>query len=676
MRYNLKVRIGILTGLVGLIFGFFIFKLMQMQIVQGKDYLEQAMAGSVSKQTVKAARGEIVDRNGKPLAVNKIGFDIVFYKEYMPSEKENEVILSLVKVLNGTGEEWIDNLPISKTEPFEFLSGEENESKITRLKKDLRLNVYATVQNVIDAMVGIYEIDTEGLTPQEIRIIAGVRYEMAQMDYSIPNPYTFASNISTDTVARIKENNVSLPGVDISENPIREYVNWNLAPHVIGQIGPIYKEEYEELKEKGYQMNDSVGKSGIEQAFEEYLRGKDGEKEITLNSNGELIEVKETVAPVPGNTVQLTIDSDLQKVAQEALEKQINYLRNNEPLGQGGEADSGAAVAVDVKTGEILAMATYPSYDLETYKNDYEKLRTDKRSPLLNRAIQGLYAPGSCFKPVVATAGMMEQQVTASHTVFCGMIYRAAFEEYQPRCLGYHANINVINALRVSCNIYFYDTGFHLGIDTLNKYADGYGIGQSTGIELPEQTGYMASPETAEMLGQNWEGGDILQASIGQSYTMISPLQLTNYVATIANRGKRMESHIVKQITNYEQNQTIKKTEPVVAHEFKDTVGAYNAINEGMILASSSIGTSGATFGSYYANHGIQIASKTGTPETNSEAYQNSTYITYAPADKPEIAIAVVIEKGWHGYTGAPVAKDIYDYYFGFTKGESPEDSQ
>ncbi|WP_052446571.1 penicillin-binding transpeptidase domain-containing protein [Candidatus Soleaferrea massiliensis] len=673
MRYNLKVRIGILTGVVALIFGFFIFRLMQMQIVHGAEYASEAMAGSVTKQTVKAARGEIVDRNGKPLAVNKIGFDIVFYKEYMPSEKENEVILSLVKVLNGTGEEWIDNLPISKTEPFEFLSGEENESRIKHLKEDLRLNVYATVQNVIDAMVSIYEIDTEGLTPQEIRIIAGVRYEMAQKDYSIPNPYTFASNISTDTVARIKENNVSLPGVDISENPIREYVNWNLAPHVIGQIGPIYKEEYDELKEKGYQMNDSVGKSGIEQAFEEYLRGKDGEKEITLNSSGEVIDVEETVAPVPGNTVQLTIDSDLQKVAQDSLEKQIKYLRENEPSGEGGDADSGAAVAIDVKTGEILALATYPSYDLETYKNDYEKLRTDKRSPLLNRAVQGLYAPGSCFKPIVATAGLMEGKITPSHQVFCGGTYRV-FDAYQPHCMHTHGYINVINALRVSCNIFFYDTGYNLGIDKVNQYAAGYGVGLPTGIELPESTGYMASPETAEMLGQKWEEGDILQASIGQSYTMISPLQLANYVATIANRGKRMESHIVKQITNYEEDETVKKTEPVVAHEFKDTVGAYDAITEGMIEASSYSGTSGATFGSYYAEHGIKIASKTGTPETNSEAYQNSTYITFAPADKPEIAVAVVIEKGWHGYTGAPVAKDIYDYYFGFTK--EPADSE
>ena len=458
MHYNAKLRFGILGGLIGIIFLFFIIKLMQLQIVQGADYLQQAKEGSVRTQIVKAARGEIVDRNGKPLAINEIGFDIVFYKEYMPSEKENDVILGLVDVLQGTDEEWIDELPISKTEPFTFLEGEENESKIAKLKEELRLNVYATEQNVMDALVQIYEIDTENLTPEEIRIVAGVRYEMAQKDYSISNPYTFASNISTDTVAKIKENNMNLPGVDISENSIRKYVSGDLAPHIIGQIGPIYQEEYEELKEKGYQMSDMVGKSGIEAAFEDELRGQDGEKQITLNAEGEVVSVEETVAPVPGHTIQLTIDADMQRIAQESLEKQINYLRANEPSGEGGDADSGAAVAIDVKTGEILALATYPSYDINTYSENYNELLNNEQKPLLNRALLGQYAIGSTFKPIVATAGLMEGLVDASSEVNCEGTYHY-YEDYQPRCLHYHGYINVINALRVSCNIYFYDVG-------------------------------------------------------------------------------------------------------------------------------------------------------------------------------------------------------------------------
>ncbi len=659
------LRTAILAGLVLVVFALFGVRLMQMQIVQGEEYLALAEAGDVKTQTIVAARGEIVDRNGEPLAENRVGYDIILDKVYMTKDMENQVILRLVEILRENNEEWIDNLPITMEEPFEFIEGREDD--VAELKENLGLQNWATLENVMDAMEEEYDI--EGLTPEETRIIAGVRYEMVEKGYSIENPYTFASDVSMETVSKVKENNLDLPGADIYETPIREYVNGTVAPHIVGQIGPIYAEEYAELKEQGYLLNDTVGKSGIEQYFESYLRGENGTRDITLTNQGIVTNVEVTKAPEAGNTVVLTIDSDLQRVAYQALEEEIKYLNETAPSGEGKEADAGVVVAVDTKTGEILAAVNYPSYDLATYQENYDTLANDPLNPLFNRAFQGTYTPGSIFKPCVATAALSEGIITADSTVNCGGTYMYYAPSYTPGCLSVHGDINVLRALMRSCNIFFYDVGRRTGIETIAEYARAMGLGVPTGVEIGEARGVVASPEYRESMGGEWYPGDVIQASIGQSDNKFSPIQLANYVCTIANRGERKNLRVVKEIRSYNQDEVVETFESEVV-ETVSTPEVFETVIEGMIMAAGPEGTSVHTFDDYP----YTVAAKTGTPET--KQFPNSTYICFAPAEDPQIAIVVVIEKGWHGYTGAPVAKKVLDqYFFGSSETAETEES-
>lgn len=675
-------------GLVVLVvFMGYLYRLMQMQIAQGAEYLAQAEAGTVRQQVVKAARGEIVDRYGRPLGVNRSGYNIVLDGAYLPKQNEaNQVIQRLMQLLEECGEEWIDQLPISQNEPFMFEEGFENE--VAHLKKMFDLNEYSTCKDVIYWMTQRYQLGEydEALkryvlrdekdktvilasyTPQQMRRIAGVRYGMDLIEFGIANNYTFAEDVEMGTVSRVKERDFEMPGVMVEETALREYVSGDLAPHIIGQVGRIYKEEYEELKNKGYRMNDMVGKEGIEKYFEDYLRGKDGIRQITLDSLGNVVSVEETEPAVPGNTVVLTIDKDLQRVAQDALEKQIKYLQQTAPAGEGREANAGAVVVIENKTGDILACATYPSYDITQYRSNYNQLLQDTANPLWNRALLGEYAAGSTFKPAVAIAGLSEGEISAGETIYCGGVY-TELGSYQPRCLYVNGPITVRHALQVSCNIYFYETGLRLGIDRLNNYCAQLGLGQPTGIEIAENTGHLSSPAVKERVepGIPWYPADTVQSSIGQLYNQFTPLQLANYAATIGNRGQRMDVNIVRSVKTYNMSETVWENVPTVAQQVEATPQAFEVTIQGMEMATAPGGTSYAQWGDYP----LTIASKTGTPET--KAFPNSTYICFGPSDAPEISVAVVIEKGWHGYTGAPVAKAIFDaYFYGEQSSEEP----
>lgn len=642
------VIIGALPIVCMLLYG---GRLMRMQIVEGASYAARADTVYTKEQTVQAARGEIVDRYGRPLAMNTRGLDVLIDKAFIVRGSENDVIARLIDILSEQGEEWTDNLPVTQEAPFEFKPGYESE--VASLKKLLNVGEYATVDDVIFRLkerYGLLEMSDE-----EARPIFGVRYEMERTGYNISTPYTFASDLSIDTVARIRERAFLMPGARIEESAIRQYVGGDVAPHIIGQIGPIYAEEYAELKKKGYALNDIIGKSGIERAFEEQLRGVDGTRQIMQNSSGEVIQVVDKDPVVPGNTVVLTLDRDLQQVAQNALEKQIKHLQQTAAAGKGKEADVGAAVALDPKTGEVLAAATYPSYDLQSYRREYSNLAADPLNPLFNRALGGLYNPGSTFKPSVGIGGLTEGIISSSSHVLCNRVYHF-YSDYQPTCMSAHGSLTVVDALRVSCNIFFYDTGRQLGYERINKYAKALGLGVPTGIELPEATGTLSSPEYSQSRGEAWYPGHVLQSSIGQLDNRFTPLQLANYVSTIANRGKRMDVSIVKSINSYSFEEVVEETVPAVA-EHLDSPEAFETVIKGMVQASR-IGTARATFGSYF----VDVASKTGTPETSNNL--NSTFICFAPADDPQIAIAVVIENGYHGYTGAPVARDIMNAFF------------
>lgn len=660
-----RLRVTLLAVLfltMGVVFG---LRLIKMQIVESAQYIELANKSTSQKQVVAAARGEIVDRYGRPMASNRTGFNVVLDKAFLKKGKENDTIRDLIAIMKQSNEEWLDNLPLTSTEPFAFDGG---EGDIARLKKFVDVNAAATATDVWFWLVDIFGLSD--YPPEQQRLIAGVRYEMAQRGFNYEVPYTFAEDISISTITKIKENSYALSGVDVQESAIREYVSGDLAPHIVGRIGPIYSEELAEYKEQGYEANEIVGKEGMEKAYEKELRGTSGERQISFE-NGAVVDVVETVAPKPGNTVVLTLDKELQRVLQTSLDVEIKKMRQAKDVNHGKDATVGAAVVIHVPTGEVLASASYPSYNLLTYKEDYAKNMEDPFQPFYNRALQGTYAPGSIFKPCVATAGMNEGIITPQSIVNCTRVYTFFAPTYTPSCLYYNGPINVVDALRVSCNFFFYETGRLVGIDKIDEYAKGYGLGELTGIELPEQKGRRAGPEFRKSIDQKWFSGDVIQAAIGQSDHKFTPIQLATYAATIANDGKRMRTHMVKSVVSYNFDQTMTETQPELMNDMHLKPGVIDAVKQGMEAAAGPNGTSLGKFN----NYGVTVAAKTGTPQVNEAGTElNSTYIAFAPVENPEIAIAVVVEKGGQGYTGVPIAKAVFDQYFFANKdSQSPQ---
>ena len=668
-----KFRLITLGVIVWLIFSLFLFRLAQVQIVSGADYLARQQQGSSRTQVIKAARGEIVDRQGRPFSYNEACYNLVFDRALAPDGSENETILKLLRVMREANQSWIDNLPLAVAENGVAFTGDGDA--VARLRKHLGTNSYTEAQDVFYWLRQRYHLTDQpadpdaqwfsalppdelawlrALSDQDARDIAGVRYEMERKGYSLSVRYTFAENISLETAVLIRQMNNALPGVEVVETARRGYVDGDLAPHIIGRIGAIFADELESYlsQNKGYTREDLVGKEGIERAFEPSLRGVDGVRRIDLDANYHVVDITEEQAAVPGNTLVLTLDKDIQRAARDALINEIKYLNENAPEGQGKEANAGAVVAIDVKNSEVLAAVTYPSYNLETYSEDYAKNASDQLYPFLNRAFAGVYAPGSCFKPVVGTAGLIESVIAPVTTVNCQRVY-TFLPTYQPTCLGYHGPLTVSDALRVSCNIFFYDTGRQLGIARINQYAQALGLGTPTGIELTEAKGTQCDPNTVYP-------GDVLQAAIGQLDNGYTPVQLANYCATLARRGVRMKLSLVKSISSYyDWQDTISTHTPEVANTLNVDRSVFDPIVDGMIQASHDVR---GTAYRYLGDYPVTVASKTGTPQTNE--FPNSTFICFAPADDPQIAIAVVIEKGWHGYTGAPVARAVLDSFF------------
>ncbi len=653
-------RQNIIVISVLIVAAIFLVRLMIMQIAEGESYRSYLTEGYSVTKKIEASRGDIVDRYGRSLAANRVRYDITFDKNNIVKDSENSVILELVSILEENGEEWIDNLPITKEEPFEY-SG--TEAARTKLRKHLDLAEFASAEDVVFRLKEKYGL--EEMNSEDFRKVAGVRYEMDRVGYNYVTPYTFAKDVSAVTINIISEHSYYFQGIEITENYERQYPNGDVAPHIIGITGIIYEEEYANLDKSVYGINDIIGKSGLELAFESVLKGKDGKMKVTYDAEGEIISEEIIEEAVPGATVVSTIDMDLQRVAYSALEKQILNLRNTAEAGKGKESEGGVVVVMEVGTGEILAAANYPSYNLSTYYKDYSELLATDYNPLFNRAAEGTYAPGSTFKPVVATAALQLGNIKANTTVNCEHVY-TYFTDYQPTCLGHHGKINVRHALGYSCNIFFYETGRVMGIDNIRQYAYYYGLGEPTGIEIKERTGQVSNPNWAADNGISWFKGDVLQASIGQGYSLFSPIQMANYVATIANRGVRVNAHFVKSINSHDFSEILYETPVEILSDMEMTDYTYETVLSGMLQSSQD--SSGFVWGDF----DIKVASKTGTPQTTTKTV-NSTFICYAPADDPKIAIAVIIEKGWQGYTAAPVAKEILEYYFGTGTGNTPE---
>ena len=631
----------------------YVIRLFGLQVVGYSYYHRKSNITSAQSVRIKAARGEILDRYGRPIAVNREGYDIVFDASYISMSQINKTIYSLVKLLQQNGDEWRDKLPISEKSPYKFTKSESSD-EVTALKNKLELNHYATAQNCVDTMLEKYGLLGYGEKMQ--RTLMGIRYTMDAEDFSISYPFTFATDISEKTRSVILEQSASYAGVTIEESSVREYVADDIMAQIVGITGPIYAEDWDELKAKGYSYSDYVGKSGIEQAFEDQLRGIDGEKKVLTDSKGNATEVVISKEPQAGNTVMLSIDLTIQRVAQKSLENLIHSLPNDKIY-----PTSGALVALDVNTGELLAAANYPTYTLNQYKNDYESLANDPSNPLFNRAFYGTYPPGSTFKPVVAATGITTGTIKPDDEIYCSQYYNY-YRGMTFRCMHYHGGLDVVGALSKSCNYFFYDTGRQIGINTLNKYCMRAGLGVKTGVETGESEGVLAGPAYAKSINTVWNPGDTLQASIGQSYNLFTPLQLATYTATIANGGTRYASTLLHRVKSYDLSTTVLDKTATVAAKTGFTKTAIDTVKKGMLSAAFE-GTASSVFGDYP----IQVGGKTGTAQTIGD--DNGVFISFAPYKDSEIAVAIVIEHGQYGYKAAPVVKDIFDAYF-FSKNE------
>ncbi len=648
-------RYTILVVAAVLVFVLFFFRGFDIQIISSAKYVGQANGLSQITAPIKASRGEILDCYGRPIATNREGYNIVFNYASISRTTINDTILSLTKLLGS--HEWKDDLPLNPTAPYSFKK--DSKLSIERMLNTLELAHYASAQNCFDALVKRYSL--EGRDVKEQRIIMGVRYTMERAGFSVSVPFTFAEDVNSKIMTVISENTsvYGENGVAIEVASFREYSDASVAPHIIGTVSPIFAEDWDELKEKGYSYDDKVGRSGIEKACEDQLRGVDGEITYTVDSKGKILSSEITKEPVPGNTVRLTLDKNVQISAQQALKDTIRQLAVDKIY-----ANAGAAVAINVKTGGVLAAVNYPTYTYEQYTEDYDSLVKDtKGRPLFDRAFSGVYPPGSTFKPAVASAALQEEVISKGEVITCLRTYRF-FKDYQPKCMHLHGGMTLVPALSKSCNYYFFETGRRLGITKMNEYCKKMGLGVKTGIEINESSGTLAGPESRD----EWYEGYTISAAIGQSDNAFTPLQLATYTATIANSGVRYKTTLIDKIVSYNQTEIIKKSEPVVVDKIDFDENVINTVKRGMLSVTED-GTGSGVF----ADYPITVGGKTGTAQTAKGA-DHTVFVAFAPYEEPEIAVAVVIEHGRYSSYSGGLLKAIFNAYF-FTELKNQADA-
>lgn len=659
-------------------------RLIFLQLVNGEDFKSQATNTTDYKFTVTAARGDIVDSRGERIATSVTGYNVVLNKLLMGDEDLDGMLQKIVELLRANGESWNDTLLISQPDAagnytFTAEAGSTRDQKaLAAMKDNLGLQQYATANDVMEKLVEDYDLASYPLSWQ--RTLGGIHYEMQLQAFSNVNNFIMAENVSEATVATIKEHSLSLPGVEIVETSTRSYEQSTVLPHVLGRVGKITAEKWKvtdengqttyPLREKGYNMNDIIGISGLESAYEEELRGKDGVETITRNSDGVIVDTALTTVPEPGHTVQLTIDSRFQKAVDKALAENIDMINRVYNTGS-MKAAAGAAVVLDVKDGSVLAASNYPSFDQNLYATQYSEYSADESLPLFNRALQGLYTPGSTFKPAVAVAALDSGLINRYSTVNCTRVY-TYYKDYRPKCTQHgHGNgpIDVVNAIKWSCNVFFYDVGRRLTSDVYDAYAYKLGLGQRTGVEVSEAVGHLTSKNDSNYM----ESLDI-QAAIGQGNTVVTPVQLATYAATIANRGTRYRTHFVKAILDSNTGEVLQETQPEVMDVIEDKGETFDLIQQGMIGVSQTI--------SALANYPYTIACKTGTPQRSEGYYSGSSYrhytntmmIAYGPTEDAQIAIGIVVEYGGGGARAGNLMADIFNAYFAMQDGTLNED--
>ena len=671
-------RMMLLIAAAAVIIGLYGFRLIFLQLVNGDSFTAQATNTTDYKFTVTAARGDIVDSKGERIASSTTGYNVVLNKLLMGDEDLDTMLQKIVGLLGENSESWNDSLLIGQPDAaghYEFTAASDNAAEqkaLAAMKDNLGLQQYATADDVMEKLVEDYDLADFSLYWQ--RVLSGIHYEMQLQAFSNVNNFVMAENVSEATVATIKENSLSLPGVEIVETSTRSYEQGTVLPHVLGRVGKITAEKWKvtdengqvtyPLKEKGYNMNDIIGISGLESAYEDQLRGKDGVETITRNSDGVIVNTALTTVPEPGHTVQLTIDSEFQKAVDQALAKNVEWIKNT--YADSKQANAGAVVVIDVKTGGVLAASNYPSFDQNLYAAQYNEYSADENMPLFNRALQGLYTPGSTYKPSVAVAGLDTGLLNRNSTVNCTRVY-TYYKDYRPRCAQHgHGNgpIDVVNAIKWSCNIFFYDVGRRLTSDVYDAYAYKLGLGQRTGVEVSEALGHLTTKNDS-----NYTESLDIQAAIGQGNTAVTPIQLATYAATLANRGTRYRTHFVKAILDSNTGKTLQETQPEVMDVVEDKGETFDLVREGMKGVAQTIPA--------LAGYPYTIACKTGSPQRSEGYYVGSTYkhytnaamIAYGPAEDPEIAIGVVVEYGGAGARTGQLVADIFNAYYAMKDG-------
>ena len=684
---TIRHRVAFLVGVILTITGLFMLRLVYLQLIKGDELRAQAERTTAYKFSVTAARGEIVDRYGRSLATNETGYSVVLNQLMMGDASLNDTIRQLVEVLQESGEHWNDTMLISYPDAqghytFTGSGDEADQARIDTLKATVKLQPYATADEVMAVLVKEYEL--EEYPPVWQRILGGIRYQMKLEEFGRNNNFTLATGVSMRTVATVEERSMALHGVQIMETATRTYPDGTVLPHILGNVGKILREQWKvlddagnasyPLKDKGYKMSDLIGRDGLEKAYEDRLRGEDGEMQIVVDSDGVLQSVETVVQPRPGDTLMTTVDLDFQKRVDEALEQNIHMLQQTKPPYAGKETNAGTVVVLNVKDNSILALSNYPNYDLNLYSTNYADYAQDERQPLFNRALQGQYTPGSTFKPAVAVAALSEGIVTPQDTVRCvpPRVYNYYAPTYTPSCAGFgHAgDIDLHTALTHSCNLYFYDVGRRVGIDKYDEVARKLGLGVKTGVELGEATGHLT-----EKTDENYTNGLEIQAAIGQGNTMVTPVQLATYASTIANKGIRYRTHLVNGFLDTNTGEIVEQVPPVIEAQIENTNGLFDAVEQGMVgMAQSNARLSSFPY---------QLAAKTGSPQRaetytvngKRSNYLNSTLIAYGPVDDPEIAVAIVLEYGGGGINAAQLAVDVFNAYY-FEKSSSMQPTQ
>ena len=682
-RKTVLHRMLLLIAVACVIMGLYAMRLIFLQLVNGDDFKAKATNTTDYNFTVTAARGDIVDSAGRRIATTATSYNVVLNKLLMGDRDLDAMLQQIVELLRENGESWNDTLLIGQPDAagrYAFTdddSSASDQKQLADMKETLGLQQYATANDVMEMLVEKNEL--QGFSLEWQRVLAGIHYEMDRQAFSNVNNFVMAENVSAATVATIKEHSLQLPGVEIVETSARSYDQSDIIPAVLGRVGKITAEKWKvtdsngqvtyPLREKGYNMNDVLGISGLESVYEDELRGKDGVETITRNSDGVIVDTRLTTVPEPGHTVQLTIDSNFQRAVDKALAENIDMINRVYNTGT-MKAAAGAVVVLDVKDGSVMAASNYPSYDQNLYASNYSEYSSDPSLPLFNRALQGLYTPGSTFKPAVAVAALDSGLINQYSTVYCNGVYNY-FKDYHPRCTrhGHSGNIDVVTAIKWSCNVFFYDVGRRLTSDVYDAYAYKLGLGQRTGVEVGEALGRLTTKNDS-----NYTASLDVQAAIGQGNTVVTPIQLATYAATLANNGTRYRTHFVKAILDTNTGEVLSETKPEVMDVIEGTGNTFELVRQGMKQVPSTI--SGKI-----SSYPVPIACKTGTPQrsetyASGKHYLNAMMVAYLPADDPQIAIGITIEYGGYGARTGDLVVDIANAYFALKDGSLAQQAE